>query len=181
MVNMRIPGHLPKLFSDSSSLFRLVIVGSGLPPGSPFRVGESGGGQPVALLAPSSERREQRSVFLFGKLRQFTVLHLGLRATASGGWPRNTPAGVVLSPQRPFAFVGSPFVGSYTQKGIVTTTRRRKRTQEQQPPHRVASDARNASFSTPISFVTCITCVTGRKRTMQQCNGPPWSSSRLQS
>ena len=38
-----------------------------------------------------------------------------------------------------------------------------KQTQGQQPPHRVASDARNASFSTPISFVTCVTCVTGRR------------------
>ena len=64
-------GASSETFSVSSSLFRFLIVGSGLPPGSPFRVGGRGVGQPDALLAPSSERREQRSVFLFGKLRQF--------------------------------------------------------------------------------------------------------------
>ena len=47
-----------------------MLSGSGLPPGYPFRVGVAAGGQPDALLA-TSKRREQRSVFLFGKLRLF--------------------------------------------------------------------------------------------------------------
>ena len=69
---------------------------------------------PVETGTPPSSSRSSSPTEFAGKSRWATAsLHLGPSAAPRGGWPRNRPAGQVLSPQSPLRwdFAGAPFGG----------------------------------------------------------------------
>ena len=126
----------------------MLLSGSGLPPGSPFRVGGAAGGQPDALLAPSSERREHRSA----SLAESSTCSPCSSSPHKGHCLCGVPICVWEIPRRGqiVLLVTSPLCGLLRRFGITSPLLPEKPTQGQHRPHRVARDASAESYKARI-------------------------------